>query len=481
MKITLLLLTLSASLTCFSQTTVYTENFESGNSFTMNSSDLAAAYTNNTWLMNNSYSGGSGTLTCLGFPLSFTVQPTPSQPVGISGSPNSNYMHIAAQPAISSGITSASYVPADGTCFFTESNFTKMTTPVSTTGLTGVSFDFWYICGGSAEAFGEVYYSLDGGSTWILKQSTLNNTTTWTQLNLTDAAWDNQASLLFGFRFVNNTSAAGADPGFSVDEILITSNSVGCAETTSSISEIVCESYTSPSGNYTWTTSNTYMDTIPNAAGCDSVITIDLTVNATASSISETACDSYTSPSGNYTWTTSNMYMDTIPNAAGCDSVITIDLTINTVDATVSQSGIILTANETGATYAWVDCNTMTLINGETSQSFTATSNGDYAAIVTVGNCSDTSACMNVNTVGIQENDQSSLVSIYPNPSDGVFYIAVSDDAQIQVTDVSGKSILSDNYSSGQHKIDLSNFRNGIYLLKVLGNGVVSTSKIVKN
>ena len=41
------------------------------------------------------------------------------------------------------------------------------------------------------------------------------------------------------------------------------------------------------------------------------------------------ACDSYTSPSGNYTWNTSGTYMDTLINAAGCDSILTIELSIS--------------------------------------------------------------------------------------------------------------------------------------------------------
>ncbi|MCB0541490.1 MAG: hypothetical protein KDE33_28545, partial [Bacteroidetes bacterium] len=50
-------------------------------------------------------------------------------------------------------------------------------------------------------------------------------------------------------------------------------------------------------------------------------------------SISPTACNSYTSPSGNYVWTTSGTYADTLVagSSAGCDSAITINLTINTV------------------------------------------------------------------------------------------------------------------------------------------------------
>ena len=87
----------------------------------------------------------------------------------------------------------------------------------------------------------------------------------------------------------------------------------------------MCDSYTSPSGK-TWTTSNTYSDTIANTAGCDSVITVNLTVrNKSFATINPDVCDSYTSPSGK-TWTTTNTYLDTIPNDANCDSIITVKL-----------------------------------------------------------------------------------------------------------------------------------------------------------
>ena len=117
------------------------------------------------------------------------------------------------------------------------------------------------------------------------------------------------------------TNAAGCDSVITV-ELTVNSSSA------STINETVCDSYTSPSGKV-WTSSGTYLDTIPNVAGCDSVITVELTVNSSSSSsITETVCDSYTSPSGKV-WTVSGSYMDTIPNAAGCDSVITIDLTVD--------------------------------------------------------------------------------------------------------------------------------------------------------
>jgi hypothetical protein len=100
-----------------------------------------------------------------------------------------------------------------------------------------------------------------------------------------------------------------------------------CDETDTTLTVSACDSFVSPSGKV-WTTSNTYIDTITNAGGCDSVLTINLTIlQSTTATINPDVCDSYTSPSGKV-WTTSGTRNDTIPNAVGCDSVITINLTI---------------------------------------------------------------------------------------------------------------------------------------------------------
>ena len=50
-----------------------------------------------------------------------------------------------------------------------------------------------------------------------------------------------------------------------------------CTETNATLSVTACNSYTAPSGA-TFSTSGTFQDTIPNLAGCDSVITINLTI-----------------------------------------------------------------------------------------------------------------------------------------------------------------------------------------------------------
>ncbi|HEU4719038.1 MAG TPA: LamG-like jellyroll fold domain-containing protein [Bacteroidia bacterium] len=138
------------------------------------------------------------------------------------------------------------------------------------------------------------------------------------------------------FKVMGYSSNVGMSAGGLLDEFRLYSYALTPAEVASlmtpatynTLAVNACSSYLSPAGN-TYTTSGTYMDTIPNSGGCDSVITINLTVNQPSSStMSATACGSYTAPSGAM-FTSSGTYMDTIPNALGCDSVITINLTVN--------------------------------------------------------------------------------------------------------------------------------------------------------
>ena len=63
----------------------------------------------------------------------------------------------------------------------------------------------------------------------------------------------------------------------------------------------------------------------------DFTINISAPCASTSYSFSATACDNYRSPSGLYSWTQSGVYNDTIPNAVGCDSLLTVTLDIYTI------------------------------------------------------------------------------------------------------------------------------------------------------
>jgi len=99
---------------------------------------------------------------------------------------------------------------------------------------------------------------------------------------------------------------------------------------TTNISESICTGETYVLGAQNLTTQGLYTETFTSSLGCDSTVNLNLTVLPVfTSNTSEIGCGSYTSPSGNYTWTLSGIYNDTIPSIQnGCDSVLVIDLTI---------------------------------------------------------------------------------------------------------------------------------------------------------
>jgi hypothetical protein len=118
------------------------------------------------------------------------------------------------------------------------------------------------------------------------------------------------------------STVLGCDSIISINLASVSPNSFN------TISETACGSYATPSGNATYSATGTYIDTLASASGCDSILTINLQMLESMDTIDVTSCYNYTSPSGNFTWSNSGTYQDTITNTANCDSIITINLTV---------------------------------------------------------------------------------------------------------------------------------------------------------
>lgn len=194
-----------------------------------------------------------------------------------------------------------------------------------------------------------------------------------------------------------------------------------------------------------------------------------------------TACGSYVFDGVTYT-SDNNTATKTLTNASGCDSIITLDLTILTVDISTTTSGNTLTAGATGATYQWIDCSDNSLIAGETDASFVATVSGDYAVIVNDGNCTDTSACINVTlTSVINLNTDERTYQVYPNPTTDNVIISNyhSGINHVAVMDLTGKIVLS--FKPRAEQIDLSTLHNGVYLIQISVDDRTVTQKLIKN
>jgi thiol-disulfide isomerase/thioredoxin len=137
------------------------------------------------------------------------------------------------------------------------------------------------------------------------------------------------------------------------------------SSTSNSTTQTACDSYTWSVDGNTYTTSGTYTDVSANASGCDHTEILNLIINnSTTSTDIQVHCDSYTWLDG-VTYTASNNTATfTSTNAAGCDNVATLNLTINN---STSSSDTQVACD----TYTWLDGVTYTASNNTTT--FTST------------------------------------------------------------------------------------------------------------
>ncbi|MCT4581433.1 MAG: T9SS type A sorting domain-containing protein [Flavobacteriales bacterium] len=247
-----------------------------------------------------------------------------------------------------------------------------------------------------------------------------------------------------------------------------------------------CNSYTALNGvTYTSSINTQYIQD----ANCDTLRHLYLTIlTPTTSTDTQTACGSYTWIDGNTYTTTSNTTTYTIPNTAGCDSIITLDLTIvhDTLDYSIAvdTTGLVLTANESNVNYQWIDCNANTLIPNSTQQTYTATSEGSYAVILSNNVCSDTSECLTVVNTSVLHH-AIDWVHYYPNPTNGKVFIALNNTVPnytIKVIANDGRTL--QKYRETQQSnvtIDLTNYPKGVYFIHIVSNEQTSTMKIFKH
>ena len=133
-------------------------------------------------------------------------------------------------------------------------------------------------------------------------------------------------------------------------------------------------------------TSGTYYDTLQNAVGCDSIVTLNLTINQTSLILdTHEACDTFTWIDGN-TYTADNSSATyTLTNAAGCDSVVVLDLTIHTSptvslgnDTTICDGNTLTLDAGSGYNYLWSDAST--------GQTLDVTTFGNYDVTISDNN-----------------------------------------------------------------------------------------------
>ncbi|MEQ8908016.1 MAG: T9SS type A sorting domain-containing protein [Vicingaceae bacterium] len=201
-------------------------------------------------------------------------------------------------------------------------------------------------------------------------------------------------------------------------------------------------------------------------------------------SVDAFGCQFFVSPSGKL-YNASGLYKDTIPNAAGCDSIITINLSLNQLGTSISRTdSSLFVAAVQNVSYQWLDCNNnYSPIQGATSAIFVPTQNGSYAVEVSQGTCMDTSTCQQILSVGLNEDYNTQKISVYPNPNQGQFFldgIQKYPQARVSVYRSNGQ-LLSSQQASQNQSFEIDGSDSIYFLIIDLGNGQTIRKKIIKN
>lgn len=249
-----------------------------------------------------------------------------------------------------------------------------------------------------------------------------------------------------------------------------------------------CGSYTWPLDGNTYSSTGNYTTTTTSSTGCDSTVTLHLTVapNATGSE-TVAVCESYTWPTDGNTYTTSGNYTATLTSANGCDSIITLNLTINSANAGITETtpGTLEVTTTNPSAIQWINCAFDFDMTGETGQTFYPTATGFYGAVITANGCTDTSNCIYtiVAASGIGENSLSDMLKVYPNPTFGNLVVDLGKEysnVKLQLMAVNGQVLETRSFESVsqvQYTIDEA---AGMYILKIVADDSTVLIRVMK-
>jgi hypothetical protein len=188
------------------------------------------------------------------------------------------------------------------------------------------------------------------------------------------------------------------------------------------------------------------------------------------------------------TYTASGQYVQVVPSATGCDSTISLNLTVTSIDTGVFQNGnqLFTRISGPGYTFQWIDCKTKLPIQGKVFPSFNPSMNGEYAVVISYNNCNDTSACFVVSTIGIDNPSVNTTLTVFPNPINrneiNLYISKTGKDICLKIVNAQGQVVHRDNnMQSGDNTVDISLLPDGIYSMDISIDGVVSRIKVVKS
>ena len=188
--------------------------------------------------------------------------------------------------------------------------------------------------------------------------------------------------------------------------------------------------------------------------------------------IEASVCPGVTYPFNGTDVTAPGVYSAVFTGQSGCDSVVTLVLDLIQINTAVNQNGPNLTCLNGAANWQWVDCNNgYAAISGATFQTFTPQANGSFAVVVTQGECTDTSACYTVSTIGIDETGAVQALRLFPTVTDGAMRLVLDRPVGLvewTMVDAQGRIVQAfQGPAVPEQRIDATALPAGLYSVRV--------------
>jgi 6-phosphogluconolactonase (cycloisomerase 2 family) len=105
------------------------------------------------------------------------------------------------------------------------------------------------------------------------------------------------------------------------------------------LNESICEGESISVGQFTFTDEGTYNVTVESGAGCSSEVTLNLEVNSSpVENLIEEICEGQSYTVGNSVYTETGFYTDVFQTVNGCDSTIVLDLTVHSTTTDLNET-----------------------------------------------------------------------------------------------------------------------------------------------